>query len=244
LESERRLQELCGDFEVTQIKNIRGDILFEAEGSVKEVVEQAIQNRITLPNVDLFAADLQGANLAGGFFKGAYLKKANLSGATLDFCYMSEADFTRAHLVEASLVEASIARADFEYTDFTRANFTEAILSGSFTFRTNFSGANLTKACLRDMSFSSCSLEGANLTETKIDPYSTAKRVSLVLPNMIEISGVARTIREWEDILPELSYDYFTLAHYQSCKAFLLHTIGEEPASGVSRFERLAKQRP
>ena len=72
-----------------QIKNLYGDVLFEAEGdSLLAVLEIAVKQ----------CANLEGANL-----KGAYLKDANLEDANLEDAYLKGANLEDAYLQDANL---------------------------------------------------------------------------------------------------------------------------------------------
>ena len=64
---------------IYQIKNLQGDVIFEAEGgSLKAVVELAVKQ-----GANLYGANLEGANLKGANLYGANLEGANLYGANL-----------------------------------------------------------------------------------------------------------------------------------------------------------------
>ena len=61
-----------------------GKVLFSAGGeTLRDVVQQAVQERANLHGANLHGADLHGANLGGANLGGAYLGGAYLHGAYL-----------------------------------------------------------------------------------------------------------------------------------------------------------------
>ena len=68
-----------------QIKNRHdGKVIFEANVStVKEAVELAVKQKVSLAYADLRGAILRGANLLGADLQGADLRGADLLGADL-----------------------------------------------------------------------------------------------------------------------------------------------------------------
>ena len=57
---------------------VTGDILFEAEGTVREVVVAAIRQNVSLAGAKLAGADLAGADLSEADLREADLKWSNL----------------------------------------------------------------------------------------------------------------------------------------------------------------------
>ena len=102
-----------------QIKNLYGDVLFEAEGdSLLAVLEIAVKQ----------CANLEGANL-----KGAYLKDANLEDANLEDAYLKGANLEDAYLKGANLEDAYLQDANlphFKITPETGSFFAFKKLSG------------------------------------------------------------------------------------------------------------------
>ena len=85
-----------------QIKNrYSHEVIYEAEGTLKEVLEKAIKSGTYLTNANLSDADLSHANLS----------YANLSYANLTRAKLSDANLTRAKLTDASLTYAKLTDA-------------------------------------------------------------------------------------------------------------------------------------
>jgi hypothetical protein len=97
-------------------------VLYEGEGTMREVLEAACRSR-----ANLSGADLSGANLSG----------ANLSGADLSRADLSRADLSGAYLYGANLYGANLSRADLYGADLSGANLYGADLYGA-----NLSGAD------------------------------------------------------------------------------------------------------
>ena len=65
-----------------EIRTFGGSILFSsAKTTIKEAVEEAIEEDADLEGADLRGADLEGANLRGADLEGADLEGADLEGA-------------------------------------------------------------------------------------------------------------------------------------------------------------------
>ena len=115
-----------------QIKSIYGDVIFECEkenNTMKDTVEEAVKQRVSLCRANLHGVDLRNAKL--GY---ASLIKANLSGA----------DLRRANLYGAHLSEAKLSEANLSGADLRRANF-----YGADLYRANLNGADLSWSDLR-----------------------------------------------------------------------------------------------
>ena len=95
-----------------------GKVLFSAGGeTLRDVVQQAVQERANLHGANLHGADLHGANLGGANLGGAYLGGANLDGANLhgadlDGAYLGGAYLGGAYLGGAYLHGAYLGGAD------------------------------------------------------------------------------------------------------------------------------------
>lgn len=124
-------------------------VIFEFEkkdNTIKDTVEEAVKQ-----NVSLCYADLRGANLHGANLRGAVLHDANLSHANLE-----HADLSGAYLYYADLCDAKLSGADLH-----GANLSHANLSGVTVTNADLSGANLGYANLTD-----ANLFGSKLTST------------------------------------------------------------------------------
>ena len=70
-----------------------GEVIFEAEvASMKELVELAVKNKVSLVGVDLSDANLMDAYLKDADLSGADLSGADLRGAVLGYADLRDAD--------------------------------------------------------------------------------------------------------------------------------------------------------
>jgi hypothetical protein len=107
-------------------------VIFECEANtMKEVVDVAVKQGISLTSADLTSANLSGADLSGADLRGANLSNANLRGA--------------------SLSDANLGGADLRNADLGGANFNGAHFSGANLIGVNLSYANLNGADLSEI---------------------------------------------------------------------------------------------
>ena len=98
------------------------EVIFEGEyQSIKDAVEAAVKQGVSLAWADLEDANLEGANLEGANLYGADLTGANLRCANL----------TGANLTGANLTGANLTGAKLKWADLTDANLTDAIVTGT-----------------------------------------------------------------------------------------------------------------
>ena len=71
--------------------------------SIRELVEKAVEDGISLAYANLYNADLYEANLKGAYLKGADLKGADLKGANLEGANLKGADLGRADIEEIKI---------------------------------------------------------------------------------------------------------------------------------------------
>ena len=89
------------------IRHIDGHALYECEaGSLREAVEQAVREEVSLEGANLMGADLRWAYLGGARLGWADLVGARLVGAYLGGARLGGADLGGAHLGGAHLVDA------------------------------------------------------------------------------------------------------------------------------------------
>ena len=92
-------------------------LVFEEANTVKEAVEYAVNNYISMKDADLSEADLSGADLSRMNLSGANLSRANLTGAYLLNANLSRANLSRADLSGANLTGAYLLNADLSGAD-------------------------------------------------------------------------------------------------------------------------------
>ena len=109
-----------------EIKNrFTGKIIFEfskENNTIKDTVEEAVKNKISLNGASLDRASLNGASLYGASLDRASLNNASLNGASLDGASLNRASLYGASLDRASLNNASLigASLDKRYISITR----------------------------------------------------------------------------------------------------------------------------
>ena len=94
-----------------QIKSIFGEVLFECEkenNTIKDTVEEAVRQNVSLNGASLNGASLNGASLYGASLNGASLNRASLYGASLNGASLDGASLNGASLNGASLDGASL----------------------------------------------------------------------------------------------------------------------------------------
>ena len=112
-------------------------VLFSCEAkTLREAVEKAVAEGVSLAGADLTGANLSGATLYRADLSGATLYRADLTGANLTRVNLSGANLTWANLTGANLTGANLTRVNLSGADLTRADLTRA----------NLEGANLTRA--------------------------------------------------------------------------------------------------
>ena len=97
-----------------QIKDRSGNILFESDKeTVKEAVEEAINENANLTDANLTNADLSDAYLINANLTNANLINANLTNAYLGNANLSDADLSDAYLGNADLTDADLYHTRF-----------------------------------------------------------------------------------------------------------------------------------
>jgi hypothetical protein len=110
---------------VIEIKDrFDGKVLFRSESAetLKDALEQAVQQEINLRWADLDGARLDGARLDGARLDGASLVRASLDGARLDGARLDGARLDGASLDGARLVRASLDGASLDGARLDGAN--------------------------------------------------------------------------------------------------------------------------
>ena len=141
------------------------EILVEYEcKNIKELVEYAVANDISLNNANLSNVNLRLANLSNANLWDADLRLVNLSNANLNNANLSNADLSNANLSNANLNNANLSNADLSYADLNNANLSNANLR-----LVNLSNANLSNANLNNANLSNANLWDANLNNADLN---------------------------------------------------------------------------
>ena len=148
-----------------EIKNVDGLVIYSSSkhDNIKDVVEEAVANKVSLrlanlEGVDLSNADLQYARLGYANLKNANLKLADLGNANLEL-----ADLERSDMYGADLSCANLHGSCLEGSDLKNANLMYTDLRNTDLRNTDLSAANLSYTNLMW-----ANLEGANLTEVQL----------------------------------------------------------------------------
>lgn len=119
------------DLKMIQIRNRLSDkIIHQGDfENIRECVEDALKNGISLVRADLrFAnlsdADLSGANLIGADLSGACLLNTNLSHANLSYANLIGSNLNHANLANTNLGDADLINANLNDACLINANLT------------------------------------------------------------------------------------------------------------------------
>lgn len=97
---------------MTTIYSITGETLYQSSHqSLKEAVEAAVADGVSLKNANLAYADLHNANLHSANLSGASMKHANLAHADLSGANLHNANLYCTNLLYASLTDVNLATA-------------------------------------------------------------------------------------------------------------------------------------
>ena len=168
-----------------KIFSTSGTLIYEDDSkTIKETVQNAVKNNISLSRtnlscenlryIDLSYADLSYANLRYIDLTSANLTYANLSCADLSNAKLSNANLTSANLTYANLRYTDLTYTDLSYADLSYANLrytdlTYADLSNANLTYADLSYADLSYADLSDANLSNTDLSNANLSNANID---------------------------------------------------------------------------
>ena len=107
-----------------EIKSIFGKVLFTYEkenATIKDAVEQAVKEKVSLnyanlssanlESANLYSANLRSANLDSANLRSANLRSANLDSANLDSANLRSANLDSANLYSANLYSANLRSA-------------------------------------------------------------------------------------------------------------------------------------
>lgn len=155
-----------------QIMTLAGDVLYthaHAGASMRDAVEAAVAQGISLRQADLSQVDLSGARLHGADLGDACLAGARLSGADLRDARLQRIDMSdewQGWLPDGR----DLRKTCFQGTDLRGADLTDAILctvsprdGAPYSF--DFRSANLSRACLDGARLSGAMMRGMDLRD-------------------------------------------------------------------------------
>ena len=113
------------------IYSITGETLYQSSHqSLKEAVEAAVADGVSLKNAKLAYANLHNANLRGADLSGASMKHANLAYADLSGANLHNASLYCTNLLYASLTDVNLATALANYAIFAPDTLKGATIDG------------------------------------------------------------------------------------------------------------------
>ena len=156
-----------------------GEVIFKGNyPNIKEAVETAVKEGVSLAFAHLAGADLTdinltGVNLTGVNLTGVNFAWANLTGANFRGATITRANFCNAILIwadftGANLSDTNFAGADLAWTNLTGAIFRDSTLTGVNLYMAILTDTDITDANLKEVKF-----ERVILTDTK--PKKTIK---------------------------------------------------------------------
>ena len=90
--------------------------------TIKDAVENAIQNKKSLENANLKNANLKNASLENANLKNANLENTNLDNASLENANLKNANLINTNLKNADLKFANLTNADLEFANVENAD--------------------------------------------------------------------------------------------------------------------------
>ena len=119
---------------MTTIKSITGETLYQSDKPLKEAVEAAAAEGVSLGHANLANADLRNANLQGADLEGANLSQANLAGARGSYFNLEGANLSHANLAGVELVGAIVQLANFAPDTLKGATIDGHVIISATTF--------------------------------------------------------------------------------------------------------------
>ncbi len=128
------------------LKSITGEVLFEGRfHTVRQAVETAIKDGISLDSVNLRKANLVGAELDHASLSGACLWGANLCKANMTAVQLKNVDCRNVNMQDVCLAESNCSGTDFSGTYFSRTILRDSDLSDTKFSCPSFFRQNLTE---------------------------------------------------------------------------------------------------
>ena len=129
-----------------EIKNVYGLVIYSSSkhDNIKDVVEEAVANKVSLNWANLEGVDLSEAQLRKASLRFANLKGANLKLVDLERSDMYDADLRGAYLRCVNLRCANLHGSNLRNTDLKMADLSEANLIYTNLMWANLEEANLT----------------------------------------------------------------------------------------------------
>lgn len=179
-----------------QIKDTYGEVLFEynkEDNTIKDTLEKAVKEGISLFSADLEGADLRYANL----YK-ADLCHANLRNANLDHACFNHADLRFADFYNAKLTHTGFSCTNLRSADFCGTFLMDVCLYGADLRHANFRHAKFYDIDLREAKSIpfiplACPSEGSFIGWKKITKNNEELLIKLLIPEDAKRSSATST---------------------------------------------------
>jgi hypothetical protein len=147
-----------------QIKSIYGNVLFELEkenNTVKETVQEAVNQNANLRDADLCDADLRDADLCDADLRDADLRNANLRDADLRDADLRNANLRNANLRNANLRNANLRNANLRDEDLDKVRHLHQIIpeEGDFIAWKKLGNGAIAKLLIPEKAKRTCNLK-------------------------------------------------------------------------------------
>lgn len=186
-----------------QIKNHRtGETIHEGLfQTVKECIEDAVENNITLDYADLSHCNLENANLDEATMNNAKFDHANLNGANLSEASLNNCTFANATLYGTCLSLSSLQKCDFNSTSFGATDIAGASICGSV-----FSTLSAVELNFIDTAkMNECAFHSSDGSNPKFSrPPMLIKGLAypvILFDSHIKIGGHIKTFDEWIPVI-------------------------------------------
>ena len=136
-------------------------LVFNDASTVKEAVQCAVNNYISLSGAELSGTDLSGTDLSHADLSHADLSHADLSGADLRHTYVSHANLSHADLSGADVSGADLSHVDLSYVVLSHVDLRGAFLINADLTGTDLTGTDLTGAYLLNADLSGADIDFA-----------------------------------------------------------------------------------
>lgn len=205
----------------TVIRSKTGDtIIFQSPaGTIREAVEEAVRQRVSLKNADLQNADLKHANLEGADLSYANLANTTLSNASLENANLTGANLSNCTADGINLSFASLQHVQIEKGNMSRANLKGADMDECKISDTDFSQSTLHAATSRSGSFEDCNFNQADLSLIRFE-FSSLKRCRISHANLLQATFISCDLSDSKIEHTELAKTQFgeSLLHNVSIK--------------------------
>ena len=172
-----------------------GEIIFEREvGSMRELLEVAIRERINLEYANLVNANLVNANL-----ENAKLENADLRYSNLEYSDLANADLRYSNVEYSNLRYSNLANANLEYSNLRYSNLANANLANADLENAKLGNAYLEKANLEKANLENTNLRYAIGNMKEIRSMQVERYHIVYTSKMLCIGCMQYPIEEWEN---------------------------------------------